>query len=127
MSRYDRFRRVVAPIALFVALALVARQACNESRTHATFALDFGAAEAAVRSVDVEVWDGGEQLATFHRAALPGGRIGPARFVAALPHDDGELRIAIELANERRRVVRRFHADEGAVITVPLGNELAPR
>jgi hypothetical protein len=124
VSRYDLFRRRIAPIALLVAIALMARENCNKDRrTHATFVLELGAARD-VRSVDAEVWIDGDRFSAFHREALPGAAIGPIRFEAALPADDGELRIDIA-ASRAFHVVRRFHAEDGGTVTVPLAADLA--
>jgi hypothetical protein len=69
---------------------------------------------------------GGETIARFHRAALPGTMIGPCRFEIAVPVDDGELRLDVDLGAEHRRLTRVFHAIEGATLSVPIEGELAP-
>jgi hypothetical protein len=126
VSRYDLFRRRVAPVALFVALALLARESCNkERRTHATFVLELGRAAPEVRAIDAEIWIAGERFSAFHREALPGGAIGPTRFEAALPADDGELRIDATLATRSVHLVRRFHAEDESTVMVPLAADLA--
>lgn len=125
MSRYDLFRRRIAPIAFFFALAAIAWDACDSGqRTHTTVELQLGAAAPQVRSVDVEVWIGDELHTRFHRAALPGSTIGPCRFELSLPQDDGEMRINVDLGAERRLITRRFHAVEGSTMTVALAHEL---
>jgi hypothetical protein len=49
VSRYDLFRKRIAPIAFVAAMALLVRESCNkQERTHATIVMDFGAAEATV-------------------------------------------------------------------------------
>ncbi|HEX3474695.1 MAG TPA: hypothetical protein VHT91_06615 [Kofleriaceae bacterium] len=128
MSRYDLFRRRIAPIAFFLALGLIARDSCEKShRTHTTVELQLGDAQSRVRAVDVDAVTGGETIARFHRAALPGSLIGPCRFELALPADDGELRIDVDLGAEHRRLTRPFHAIEGATMFVPIDRDLAPR
>ena len=119
MSRYDLFRRRLAPIALFLALALIARDSCNDNhRTHATVRLTFGDGAAKVRAVDVDIVLGGATFARFHRSALPDRAIGPVEIQLSVPQDDGELRIDVDLGATRQQLTRRFHAVEGATITV---------
>lgn len=119
MSRYDLFRRRLAPVALILGIGLIARDSCERNqRTHTTLALSFGAAARSVRAVSVEVVIGGEIAAAFRRNALPGATIGPCRFAMSLPQDDGELRIDVDLDGSHRQVTRRFHAVEGATMLV---------
>ena len=128
MSRYDLFRRRIAPVAFFLAIGLIARDSCEKShRTHTTVELQLGEARSRVRAVDVDVVTGGETVARFHRAALPDTMIGPCRFELALPVDDGELRLDVDLGAEHRRLTRSFHAVEGATLLVPVEGDLAPR
>ena len=128
MSRYDWFRRRIAPIALFVALALMARESCQkQQRTHATIVVELGAAAARVRALDAEVWMNDERVAVAHREPLGGGVLGPVRLDASLPGEDGELRIDVDLGTTSRHVVRRFHAEDGSTVTVPLADELELR
>lgn len=134
MSRYDLFRRRIAPIAFLLAIGLLARDSCEKGRrTHTTVELQLGEARPRVRAVDADVMIGEDIVARFHRAALPGALIGPCRFEVALPGsgpapaDDGQLRITVELGDEHRRLSRAFHAIEGATLTVPLEGDLAPR
>ena len=125
MTRYDLFRRRIAPIAFAAAIGLIAYDTWNKKdHTTATFVLDFGAAEREVVAVDAELWMDGDQLSTFHRAALPGQPLGPTTFRQNLPARDGELRIDVERTSGRTHIVRRFHADDDATIRVPLEREL---
>jgi len=128
VSRYDLFRRRIAPVAFLLAIGLIARDSCEKShRTHTTVELQLGDARSRVRAVDVDVVTGDQTVAQFHRAALPGALIGPCRFELALPADDGELRIDVDLGAEHRRLIRPFHAVEGATLFVPIEGDLAPR
>lgn len=125
MSRYDLFRRRIAPIAMFLGIALIARDSCEkDKRTHTTVELQFGEDKPQIRAVDVDVVIGGEAIATFHRAALPGSTIGPCRFPLVAPEDDGELRIDIDLGGPHHRLTRKFHAVEGSsmLVTIPDGD-----
>ena len=121
MSRYARLRRRLAPVAFGVAIVLLARESCNkQARTHATIVLDLQDQAATVQAVDAELVVG-EDTIVFHRAAMPGMRIGPCKFTVAMPAEDGELHVDLETAGVHRQVVRLIHADEGGTVTVPLG------
>jgi hypothetical protein len=128
VSRYDLFRRRIAPVAFLLAIGLIARDSCEKShRTHTTVELQLGEARSRVRAVDADVVIGAETVARFHRAALPDAMIGPCRFELALPVDDGELRLDVDLGAEHRRLTRSLHAVEGATLFVPIEGDLAPR
>jgi hypothetical protein len=128
MSRYDLFRRRIAPIAFFLAIGWIAWDACDSGeRTRTTVELQLGAAAPEVRAVEVEVWLGTELHTRYHRAALPGMAIGPCRFELSLPRNDGELRIDVDLGATRRQITRRFHAVEGSTMYVALADELGRR
>ena len=125
MSRYDLFRRRIAPIAFLLAIALIARDSCEkDERTHTKVELDFGDARARVRAVDVDVTARGEAFAHFHRAAIGAAPIGPCRFDLAVPGDDGTLKIDVDLGGEHRQLTRGFHAIDGSTMVVPLAVEL---
>ena len=125
MTRYDLFRRRIAPIAFGVAIVLLARESCTKhEHTNATFAFDFGSAAKHVQAIDVDLYEHGEAYSHFHRDALAGSTIGPTHFIAALPDPDGELRIDVALPTGVRHVVRPFHADDAATVTVPLERDL---
>src|SRR5439155_22073992 len=120
----DLFRRRIAPIAFFIAIALIAKDSCDkDKRTHTTVELELGADRTDVRAVDVEVFAGEDRVAAFHRAALPGATIGPTRFELSLAQDDVELRIDIDRGARHQTLTRRLHAIEGstALIAVPAG------
>ena len=125
MTKYDLFRRRIAPIAFGLAIAFIMYDTCNKhERTHATVVLDFGSAGDRVRAVDAEIWMNGEQVTQFRRVAQ-GRTIGHTEFKTSLPDHDGEIRIDIELGSgEHRPATRKLHVDEGATITVPLEREL---
>ena len=132
MTRYDLFRRRIAPVAFGVAIALLARDSCNKSqRTHATVTLDFGDAAKRVRAVDGELFVDGDADAqsTFHRVALDDRTIGcdELRRHPAAPSPDAELRLDIDLGAVHRHVVRHLHADDGATVTISLADELRLR
>lgn len=121
MSRYDLFRRRIAPIAFALALGLIVHDSCQKAeRTHTTVELTFGAAASQVRGVEVDVVIDEEIVATFRRAAPAGAGIGMVRFPLSVARDTGELRIDIDLGSHHERLTRRFQAIEGSTLTVPL-------
>jgi hypothetical protein len=118
-------RRVIGPVMFLGGIALLAQQTCTkQQRTHATIVLELGDAEPRVRSVDAELVVDGETISTFHRKALDNMKIGPCRFEAALPANDAELRIDVDVDGARKLLTRKLHAEEGATVTVPLAREL---
>ena len=122
MSRYALFRRRLAPIAVILAVGLVGHEQCTKMhRTHATVVLDFADVAPRVVSVDAEVKIGDESAAIFHRAAKP---IGTCKLELALPVDDADLQVDVDVGGQVKRIHRKLHLDEGAVITVPLAREL---
>ena len=122
MSRYDVFRRRLAPIALFLGIALIARESCqNSQRTHTTVQLSFGEAEHSVRAVEVDVVLAGETVASFHRTALPDRPIGLCEFKLSVAEVDGEFRIDVDRGDHHQRLTRQFHAVDGSamLVTIP--------
>jgi hypothetical protein len=127
VSRYDLFRKRLAPIAFVLALGLLVRDSCQkDQRTHTTFELAFAAPQAKIHAVDVGVIIDNDTFATFHRAALPGGTIGPCRFLAALPSTDGELRIDVDLGDHHQQLTRQFHTIEGSTTIIHIPDDDAP-
>src|SRR5262245_64992157 len=85
VTRYDLFRRRIAPIAFLVVVGLIAYDTCeSDRRNHATIAIELGAAEPRVTAVEAELVVGGTVVATFRRAALPGMKIGACRLEAGV-------------------------------------------
>lgn len=127
VTRRELFRRRIAPILFGVAIALMARKSCQgDSRTHATYVLNFGAAEPNVKTVDAELWMNDAQIAQFHRTAL-GAHIGPSKFEGSFPSNEGELRLDVELRTGiHKQFSRRVHSDENATVTVNLESDLQP-
>ena len=126
MSKYDLFRRRVAPIAFALALGFIAYDTCSkQQRTTATIVIDYGAAERDVHAIEADVWMNGEQVSHFRREALDDKTIGKTQFKGSLPDTDGELRMDVELTSgEHRNVTRAIHVTEGATITVQLERDL---
>lgn len=125
MTRYEFFRRRIAPVLFLGMVGLIAYDSCEQDqRTHTTFVLDLGDAAPEVRKVDAELIVGGDVIASFHRAALPDSAIGPCTFETAMPEDRGELRIEVDVAGQARRMTRIVQAVEGSTTTIRLGDDL---
>ncbi|HTL35806.1 MAG TPA: hypothetical protein VL326_21900 [Kofleriaceae bacterium] len=126
MTRYDLFRKRLAPIAFFIVIGLIAYDTCNkQERTRATIVFDYGTVEPQVRQVEGELWMNNASVAQFHRVALEGGRIGDSKFKVSLPAKDGEIRFDIDLeGGVHKTFARTIHVEEGAVVTVPLERDL---
>jgi len=126
VTKYDLFRRRIAPIAFGLAIAFISYDTCNkQQRTTATLVIEYGAAEHDVHAVEAEVWMNGEQVTQFRRVALEGAYIGTTRFKASLPDTDGELRMDVELTSgEHRKVTRAIHVTEAATVTVQIERDL---
>jgi len=126
VTRYELFRKRIAPIAFGIAIVLLARDSCmREHRTHATFVLEPGAAAHEIRCVEADLYVDGNQLTAFRRNADEGAYIGPMRFEVALPEKDAELRLDVDLgARGHRAFTRHVHADDNATVTVPLDSDL---
>ena len=122
MTKYDLFRRRIAPIAFALAIAFISYDTCEKhERTSATIVIDYGAAERDVRAIEAEIWMNGEQVSQFRRSA----NIGKTQFKASLPDTDGELRIDVELTSGEHRIVKRaIHVTEGATVTIQLERDL---
>jgi len=127
VTRYDLFRRRIAPIAFLAAIALLGWKTCHvDSRTHATIVLDFGEARPHVQAVTADLIVGGDRIGHFERRALPGMQIDPCRFEVAMPEDSGELRMDIELERGRVAVVRHLAAViDGSTVSVPLARDIS--
>jgi hypothetical protein len=127
VTRYDLFRKRIAPIAFLLVVGLIAYDACNkEERTRATIVFDYGTVEPQVRAVEAELWMNNANIAQFtHRVTLEGARMGKTSFKVSVPAKDGELRIDVELeGGVHKQVIRAVHIEEEATVTVPLERDL---
>jgi hypothetical protein len=128
VSRYDLFRRRIAPIAFALAVGLLAYETCTkQERTHATIVLQLGDAAPNVKSIAAEVTIRDETFAQYYQAATPGSVITLPPFKVSLPEQDAQLRIDAELTTSRTQLTRRIHIEEGATVTVPLAEDLRSR
>jgi hypothetical protein len=125
VSRYDLFRRRIAPIAFALAVGLLAYETCTkQQRTHATIFLQLGDAAPNVKSIAAEVTIGDESFAQYYQATTAGSVIKLPPFEVSLPEQDAQLRIDAEMTTSRKQLTRRIHIEEGAKVTVPLADEL---
>ena len=128
MTRYEFFRKRIAPVLFLGMVALIAYDAWQNEKAEGisgTVVIELGEAEPRVRGIEAELFVRGESVSTFRRAALPGARIGDTRFQARMPQADGELRVSVDLGDERRRLSRAVHLEDGATVRIDLGPELA--
>jgi hypothetical protein len=125
LSRYDLFRKRIAPIAFILALGLLIRETCQkDERIHASIVITAGEAEPRVKAIDAKVIVQGETYGELHREAAPGMRIGKAKIDVSLPEADGQVILDVDLGTEKRHVLRRIHASEGATIEIDLSTDL---
>jgi hypothetical protein len=126
VSRYDLFRKRLAPVAFGLAIVLMARDACNrEQRTHAKVVFDLGS-DSRAHALDARLLVAGEQVASFHQEAPGSAALTTSDFDAVLPSGDGdgELQIELDLGSAHPRTTRHFHAADGSTLMIPLA-ELA--
>jgi hypothetical protein len=126
VTRYELFRKRIAPALFLGVVALIAYDTCDKAeRTHATIVMDLGEAEARVRGIQAELVVENEVIGNFSRRAMPDMRIGcPCSFSTAMPSESGELRIEVDLGGEVRTITKKVHAIEGGKTTVSLEREL---
>lgn len=127
MTRYELFRKRIAPALFLGVVALIAYDTCEQrERTHTTIVLDLGDAEPRVRQITGELVVGGEVVGNLERRAMPDLSIGcPCRFDATMPEEAGELRLEVDLAGGvRKQVTKRIRAIEGGTTTVSLARDL---
>jgi hypothetical protein len=129
VTRYELFRKRIAPILFLGVVGLIAYDAWKKEKDAAitgTVVLDFGEAAPRVREVEAQMFVRGRPIENNLRCvALTGMRIGDCRFQARMPEPDGELRISIDLGDARRQLKRGVHLEPGGTLRVELGPELA--
>jgi hypothetical protein len=125
VTRYELFRKRIAPVLFLGMVALIAYDACQkEERTHTTIVLDFGDEASEVREVDAQLFSGGELIGKYYRTAPAGQTIGPCSFETALPTETVTLEIQVQLDKRHRSITRTLRPIEGSTTTVKLGDEL---
>jgi len=128
VTRYELFRRRIAPILFLGLLGLIALDAWRRDKSEGitgTVVIELGEARPRVRAVEAEMFVRGESVSVFQRTALPDARIGECRFEARMPAPDGELRITVDLGGARKQLRRAVHIEDGAAVRVDLSGDLA--
>jgi len=121
-SRYDILRRRLAPIAVLIALGVLAYELWGRSdRTSTTIVLDLGGAAQDVRNIRADVFVGDEPVAWFETALTTGVR--DISFPAVI---DGPARVRVQVTTAAgiRVLERSIRPDSGDTITLHLGDEL---
>ena len=127
MTRYEFFRKRIAPVLFLGMVGLIAYDAWRtESRTHSTIVIDLGDARPDVKQLDAELIVGGEVIGKLHKEALPGSIIGEIRFETAMPEPTGTLHIEALVDGKTKIVTRTIRPIEESTTTVSIGAELAP-
>lgn len=119
-SRYDFFRKVIAPIAVVGALVLLVHETCrSQERAEVKFALELGDRAAAIRHVRVDLWADDASIGYLERSFGEGGVTAPIRWQQPLPDAPVEATIALTLAGgEVVSVRRRVPAADEVVLDV---------
>jgi len=114
-SRYQVFRRVVAPIALIVALGVLAWDTCRkDERADVRFAMDFGDDAADIRQVRVDLWVGDDSIGYFETRFGDAGATAPVRWKQPVPRDEIDATVSLTLADGQVvELRRRLHAPSG--------------
>ena len=122
VTRYEFFRKRIAPFLFLGMVGLIAYDACQkEERYHATIVVDLGEADARVRAFTAELFVEGEQVSRFERRALSDMRIScPCTFKTAMPKESGELRFEVEVDGTIKKQTKQIHVIEGGKTTVKL-------
>ena len=122
MTRYEFFRKRIAPVLFLGMVGLIAYDSCQkQERHHATIVVELGEAEARVQAFSAELYVDGEQISRFERRALTGMRIGcPCKFETAMPKEHGELRFEVEVDGTIKKQTKQLHVIEGGKTTVKL-------
>lgn len=125
MSRYDLFRKRIAPVAFVLALALLVREQCKgQQRYHGTVVIGTGSAEPFVEAIEARVIIGDDVFGELHRERPAGMQIGEAAFPITLPEPDARVEIDVRLSGATRHLSRSIHVEEGATVRIDLGPDL---
>ena len=125
MTRYEFFRKRIAPVLFLGMVGLIAYDAYRtEQRTHSTIVIELGEARAEVTQVDAELIVGGNVIGKLHKEALPGSVIGEIKFETAMPEETGTLVIEANVAGKWKSVTRTIRPIEESTTTVSIGDEL---
>jgi hypothetical protein len=123
---WDTFRKRIAPVALMIALVLLATRTCSTEIARVEMALDFGAAAERVRQVRVDMFPRGEERSVlfFERAYGERGVTSPPSLEAQLDAGTHEMLFEVVLDDGLRRFTRIVEVTDQATITVKLERDL---
>lgn len=119
-TRYQVFRRVIAPVALIAALALLAYDTCGaEQDAEVRFAVDFGDTAPEVRHVRIDLWRGDDSIGFFERRFGEAGVVEPVRWRQVVPGGALEATISVTLAGGEIVPMRKpLRAPEDGEVTI---------
>lgn len=126
MTRYEFFRKRIAPVLFLGMVGLIAYDSCDrERRARTVLEFELGDARPQVTHVDAELIASSEVIGRFHKEALPGAVIGNCQFEASLPDDQlVTLNIRVGLRGGERAITRTIRPLEDAKTTIDLAREL---
>jgi len=122
VTRYEFFRKRIAPVLFLGMVGVIAYDACRkQERTHATIVIDLGEADARVKGFTADLVVENETIARFERHALPDLRLGcPCKFETAMPAETGELRFEVTVDGQIKKLTKRISVIEGGKTTIKL-------
>ena len=122
MTRYEWFRKRLAPVALILALVLLAHETCNRQQAASeTIELRFGSHAAEVQHVRADVLVGDQPVGYVERD-LTADPTTPVRFPAVIDGDNASISIDLRTTRGPRHVTRAL--TPGDVVIVDLGPDL---
>ncbi len=113
-------RRVIAPMALVLAVYLLVREDCQgKERADVGFALELGDVAAQVRHVRVDLWVDDASIGYVERSFGDDGVDATIRWRQPVPRDALEATIALTMASGEVVALRRsVHAPSGASVVI---------
>jgi hypothetical protein len=121
-SRYDRIRRRLAPLALIIALAVLAWENCKPSeRVTVTIGFELGPRAAEVSRLEVVLRRGATVIGHYRRGEGAGV---PAQARLSLPRGAIELDIELDAAGRSARLTRRIDVGDAALVRVHLADDV---
>lgn len=122
-SRYARFRRRLAPVALVIAVGVLVHETCkHDDVTTETIELRFGTHVAEIRHLRADVIAGGVPVAHVERDVGVGGP--PVRFAVDAGGEHPRIQVDLTTASGPRRIERELVLEAGATVVVDLSREL---
>jgi len=116
-SRYDSFRRYLAPLGLALGIAFLAHQTCRaEENAAVEFSVDLGETAPQVRHLRVDLWDDGTSVGFYDRDVAGPGSL---RWQQVVPSPELEATISLTMDDGRVVEVRRkLHAAGGSHVRI---------